>query len=58
MAKQNAKITYQWFLLKIYVEDCICHGFKFFSLISFQLYHQALLIYEGIYFIKHRDIAT
>ena len=50
--------TYQWCFLEIYVEDCICQEFKFFSSTYFQLYHQVLLFYRGIYFIKHRVIVT
>ena len=47
MAKQNPNVTSQRCFLEVYVEDCICQGFKFFYPIYFQLYcqkwHQALL---------------
>ena len=58
MAKKNPNVTYQLCFPKIYLEECICRGSKFFPHIYFQLYHQVLLFYIGIYFIKHLDIVA
>ena len=53
MSNQNPNVTYQWCFLEIYVEECICQGFKFFSTIYFQLYHQVFLYYKVLqYTIK------
>ena len=36
----------------------ICQWFKFSSPLYFQLYHQVLLFYEGIYFTEHCAMVT
>ena len=56
MAKQNANVTHQWCFLEKYVQGWIYQWFKFSSPIYFQLYHQVLLFYKGIYFINHHVI--
>ena len=58
MAKQNPNVTYKWSFLEKYVKGWICQWFKFSAPIYFQLYHQVLLFYKGIYFIKHCVIVT
>ena len=58
MAKQNPNVYYQWCFLEKYVEGWIYQWFNFSSPIYFQLYHQVLLFYKGIYFIKHYVIVT
>ena len=51
MAKQNPNVTCQWCFPEKYVEGWISQWFKFSCPIYFQLYHQVLLFYKGIYFI-------
>ena len=58
MAKQNPNVTSQWCFREKYVEGWICQWFKFPSPTYFQLYHQVLLFYKDIYFIKQLFYVT
>ena len=58
MAKQNPNVTYEYCFPKNIWKAGSVNGLSFLLQFFFQPYHQVLLFYKGICFIKHCAIVT